>query len=80
MTNNYTFIKIIQNENFLNIILNRPEKKNALNPAMINEISDILEKCESDNSFKIILITSSCNIFCAGADLGYLKKIKNFTY
>ena len=79
MTNNYTFIKIIQNENFLNIILNRPEKKNALNPVMINEISDILEKCESDNSFKIILITSSCNIFCAGADLDYLKKIKNFS-
>ena len=80
MTNNYTFIKINQNENFLNIILNRPEKKNALNPEMINEISDILEKCESYNSFKIIVITSSCNIFCAGADLAYLKKIKNFSY
>ena len=30
MTNNYTFIKIIQNENFLNIILNRPEKEKCI--------------------------------------------------
>ena len=79
MTKNYKFIEITQNENFLNIILNRPDKKNALNPLMINEISDVLEKCESDNSFKIILITSSCNVFCAGADLAYLKKINNFS-
>ena len=65
---------------YLNIILNRPEKRNALNPKMISEIISAFDEHEKLKKTKLILITSSSSVFCAGADLQYLKKLQNYSY
>lgn len=65
---------------YLNIILNRPEKRNALNPQMITEIISAFDEHEKLNKTKLILISSSSSVFCAGADLQYLKKLQNYSY
>ena len=64
----------------LNIIFNRPKKKNALHPEMIQEIQDTLEKYHNDMNIRTVLISSNSDVFCAGADINYLQKIKNFSY
>ena len=60
----------------ISIILDRPKKKNALNQKMIHEIRAVLNLHKESQDIKVVLISSSCNVFCAGADLEYLNQIK----
>jgi len=61
------------------LTLNRPEKRNALSPELALELSQTLNRIKTDESVKMIVITGKGTAFCAGADLGYLKKISAFT-
>lgn len=51
------------------ITMNRPENRNALSAALVNEIYAHLEQANSDASVRSIVITGSAPAFCAGADL-----------
>ncbi|MCS6858051.1 MAG: enoyl-CoA hydratase-related protein [Deltaproteobacteria bacterium] len=53
----------------LRITLNRPERKNALNPRMVNELIWALDEAKADRSVRVIVITGAKGVFCAGADL-----------
>lgn len=62
------------------IILNRPEKRNALNADFINEIRLALEQIEKNDNTRAVIIKSSGKVFCAGIDLEFLQKMQQFTY
>lgn len=62
------------------IILNRPEKRNALNEEMVIKIKAELKKFEKDASCKVIVIEANGDAFCAGADLDYLKKLQTNSF
>ena len=54
------------------IILNRPEKRNALSLTMINEIESAIKLCNEKNGIKLIVIKSNIidpPVFSAGIDL-----------
>jgi len=57
------------------IILNRPEKRNALNDAVINGIKQALKKASQDTSVRVVVISGAGKDFCSGADLAALQKI-----
>jgi len=57
------------------ITLNRPEKRNALNDAVIAGIKDGLKKAASDERVRAIVIAGAGKDFCSGADLSALQKI-----
>ena len=59
------------------ITLNRPEKRNALHPFMVEQLKTKLVEYEKDISIKTLIITGEGNTFCAGADLEYLQQISN---
>lgn len=59
------------------LTLNRPEKRNALNDAMIKQLKSSLRKANDDASIKAIIITGAGNDFCSGADLSALQKISD---
>lgn len=61
------------------ITLNRPDKRNALNPEIVNELKQAIIKSESDEEVKSIILTGKGSAFCAGADLEYLNKIRDFS-
>jgi len=53
------------------IILNREERRNALNPQMVGELGEALKMHEADRSvISIVLTGSGSRAFCAGMDLG----------
>lgn len=62
------------------LTLNRPAKRNALNPEMINALKEALTKASSDSEAKVIIIRSSGTVFSAGADLEHLQKLQNNSY
>lgn len=66
----------------LTLTLNRPEVLNALTMQMMKGIRDALKSAATDKAIKAIIITASGRAFCAGADLGDLKKrqsVKTFS-
>lgn len=62
------------------LTLNRLDKKNALNFEFVVEIKDTLKKVIADPSCKVIVLKSSSDVFCAGADLAYLEQLQQNTY
>jgi methylglutaconyl-CoA hydratase len=54
------------------ITLNRPEKRNALNPELIAELKKAIERSD-----RLIVLTGAGNDFCSGADLTGLHEAAN---
>jgi methylglutaconyl-CoA hydratase len=57
------------------ITLNRPEKRNALNDALIASLKDALRETDADESVRVVVLTGAGADFCSGADLSALQKI-----
>ena len=55
--------------NIMTITLNRPEKKNALNNVMMNELNYSLAYAKQERSIRVVVIAAEGDVFCAGADL-----------
>ena len=57
------------------VTLNRPEKRNALNDAIIAGVKEDLKKAASDERVRAVVISGAGKDFCSGADLSALQKI-----
>ncbi len=51
------------------IILDRPEKRNAISPQMATELADLLQQLEVDASVRVVALRGSGGNFCSGGDL-----------
>ena len=63
--------------NIMEITLNRPEKKNALNSVMMNEINYALAYAKQEDTIRVVVFAAKGDIFCAGADLSKPKSESN---
>jgi enoyl-CoA hydratase len=54
------------------LTLNDPDKRNAINLAMNDEICNTLEELEASGDARALVVTGAGKGFCAGADLGDL--------
>jgi methylglutaconyl-CoA hydratase len=61
------------------ITLNRPEKRNALNPEMVSLLTKAVREAELDPAVKIVVLNANGESFCAGADLAYLRQLQKFS-
>lgn len=68
-------IKLEIKNNTAIITLNRPEKRNALHPFLVEQLKSKLVEYEEDDSVKSLIITGEGNTFCSGADLDYLQQL-----
>ena len=57
------------------ITLNRPEKRNALNDAVIAGLKQSLKSAAADKIVRVVVISGTGKDFCSGADLSALQKI-----
>ena len=56
------------------ILLNRPEKKNALNAELRQEMEALLRELSQDTTVRAVIISGGEDTFCAGADIGEIKE------
>ncbi|MDT7861674.1 MAG: enoyl-CoA hydratase/isomerase family protein [Saccharolobus sp.] len=67
---------LVKDENPIRwIILNRPDRLNAINLKMIEEIEETLKEIENNDNIKIIIITGNGRAFSAGADISQFKEL-----
>ena len=78
---NYEAIILEKSDGIATITLNRPEKLNALNDKMAEELPRAFDEVATDDSVNAVVITGAGRAFCAGADiqerfLGTIEKMK----
>ena len=60
------------------IVLTRPDVRNALDEMMIDELRDVLDHLATipdPEQMRLLLVAGEGKVFCAGADLGYMKRL-----
>ncbi len=55
------------------LMLNRPEKHNAMSGAMILELRAAAEALSADEAVRVVVLTGAGKSFCAGGDLGWMQ-------
>lgn len=56
------------------LVLNRPERMNALNNDLATALNETLSRIATDDSVRVVVITGAGRAFCAGGDLGVIGK------
>jgi enoyl-CoA hydratase len=70
------FIRVLPAEDGVaTIVLNRPEKKNALSIALRDEVSAAIDALAVDDAVKAIVVTGAGPVFSAGFDLGEFRDL-----
>ena len=62
------------------LTLNRPDKRNALNDALVGALKNALSTSDADASLRCIVIRGAGKDFCSGADLASIQKIATASY
>jgi methylglutaconyl-CoA hydratase len=68
----FKFIQVQSARGVQTITLNRPDKRNALSPELIDEISEVLNDAASCEC-GVVILTGAGSAFCAGLDLEHLE-------
>lgn len=55
------------------LTLDRPAKHNALDAAMIGELTEAAEALGHDPAVRVVVLAAAGESFCAGADLGWMR-------
>jgi len=62
------------------VTLNRPEKRNALDGAVIQELIHVLKKISDDKHVRLVIFNGNGEHFCAGADIAWMIKMAEQTH
>jgi len=67
-------------ERIATITINRPEKRNALSPELVNMLTETFIRASEDEEAKVVILNANGTAFSAGADLAYLQQLQQNTY
>jgi methylglutaconyl-CoA hydratase len=56
------------------LMLDMPERHNALAPQMIAELTEAAERLGADPAVRVVVLTGNGKSFCAGGDLAWMKE------
>lgn len=68
-------LSIDREDAVLLLVLDRPEKRNALHPRLISELSMALDRTADDEDIRAVVLTGAGESFCAGLDLRHLSRL-----
>ncbi len=57
------------------VTLNRPERHNAFDDALIAELTDALRTVEADDTIRVVVLSAVGKSFSAGADLNWMRRV-----
>jgi 2-(1,2-epoxy-1,2-dihydrophenyl)acetyl-CoA isomerase len=63
-------VRVEQHAGWRKLVLNRPDKLNAANEAMLRALLAALDEAEADRACRALLLTGEGRGFCAGQELG----------
>ena len=71
---NFETLSLLEERGILYIKLNRPEKRNAIIPQMLDELEQCISEVAIKDSIGAVVISGEGKVFCAGMDFSELGK------
>jgi enoyl-CoA hydratase/carnithine racemase len=68
-------LKVERNQNYVTLVLNRPEKRNAINRGVIEAFDAALAEIETDANARAVVIRGEGRGFCSGLDLRDIEQM-----
>lgn len=68
-------VKIDHTGHISTISLNRPDKKNALNPELVEALHSAFRSVETREETRAVVLTGEGDVFSAGADLAHIQQL-----
>ena len=65
----YDTVHLERNGPIFRLVLNVPERLNALSDQVLLDLSEALDECAGSKEIRVLIITGAGRAFCAGADL-----------
>jgi methylglutaconyl-CoA hydratase len=62
------------------VTLTRPDSHNALNAALVEELTRLFEELADDERVRVVVLEGEGRSFCAGADVGYMRDTARLSY
>jgi methylglutaconyl-CoA hydratase len=77
---NQTVTTTIDPRGIATVTLNRPEKHNAFDDAVIAELREVFDSMATRDDVRLVVLASEGKNFSAGADLGWMKRMAEYDY
>ena len=68
------FVELTKTDGVARLLLNRPDKRNALTDDFIREITAAVQDVAADESVRVLVLAAAGTVFCAGMDLGQMQQ------
>ena len=75
-----TTLDIRRTRHVAKVFLNRPDVRNAFNDTVIAELNAVFTQFATDSELRVIVLGGHGKAFCAGADLGWMRAMAEFTW
>ena len=76
---NYKTIESQRDHDVVTVKLNRPDVHNAMNEALMKELTQCFLQLSKDETVRCIILTGEGPSFCAGADLNWMKSMAQYS-
>lgn len=71
-------LKRIRRGSLLELRLNRPEVRNAMDEELMAALRSALDEAARDDGVRFVLMSGEGKSFCAGADIGYMQRLSGY--
>lgn len=75
----YKTLKIAREGAVVLVALSRPDVRNAFDDVLIGELTQAFSELGADPSVRVITLTGEGPVFCAGADVNWMKRSITYT-
>jgi len=80
MDNGQDLVRLASDERgVVNLVLNRPERHNALSAPLVEALDATLQRLSGDRGVRVVVLTGEGRSFCAGADIGEMRSAADAT-
>ena len=73
-------IDLSKNNGVATVTLNRPEKHNAFDDLIIEQMTQTFEDVAADDSIRVMILAANGKHFSAGGDLAWMKRMATYSY
>jgi enoyl-CoA hydratase len=70
----FSTLQTTLDDGILRVAFNRPDRLNALNAVMHDELRDLFGKIERDDAVDLVILTGNGKAFCVGADFDQMEE------
>ncbi len=79
MTDQSTVLYEVDDRGIATVTLNNPDKHNAFDEHIIASLTESFQRASQDQSVRALVLQANGKSFCAGADLGWMKKMAGYS-